>query len=146
MSVTDHLSHAVLIDEYPDYAVCPCGLIISFKSNNPKILVSFPRGKYGYTAVNLCMYGKFKTITVSRLVASAFLDPQAKVKIAYYIKTIIQQIAQPTISNGVQMPKIALKWWPEIDNLVVLTDPWQNLTNIKFSKFASWPQKFLKPV
>lgn len=74
MTVTEHVTHSLPIEAYPEYRVCLCGLIISLKrADQPTVMAAFARGAYGHRAVNLCVGGVMKMESVSRLVAKAFL-------------------------------------------------------------------------
>jgi hypothetical protein len=70
-----------VIAEFPDYQVCDCGAVISMKSGTPKRLKQFSRGAgHPLMAVNLLTKGlaSMKTVSVSRLVALAFVPNESK--------------------------------------------------------------------
>ena len=62
------------IEGYPLYFTSEDGRIISKKIENHPIELKSRKNRRGYLYVNLCKNGKYRSITIHRLIAKAFLE------------------------------------------------------------------------
>lgn len=95
------------IEGYPLYFASEDGRIISKKTENHPIELKSRKNRRGYLYVNLCKNGKYRSITIHRLIAKAFLeeyDPKLQVnhKDGNKENNNIQNLEMVTMSQNIR--------------------------------------------